>query len=363
MDTTALTSVECSICKDTLVDPRSLPCGHSFCGPPKLCLKAVEKPRGLKCAICKQDIDLNVDQLKPLYGIRTFLRQSTSRQQNDGNEKKFEVLCEKHAGCSVEFWCETCKEEACMKCFNSVHQKHALVVFREHLKNITAPIFSEIDVKVKATERLASKVLNATENLSFMESQREEVFKQVRFCLGDLNNFKTTLRSIGEFIEDSQIDIDLNQVKKFASRETPDDLESILKELTFLRARTSADFKLVAEFTSNLDGDESKELRSLAMNDEKMNIKLKLRYDPHKSELHLETALSTGEIIPAGRNIPGEMPYFCEVYIATSTWRPEKAHAYHFTLPCKFQISMQIPETLKTQQVQIKLKYKFILNE
>ena len=120
-------SIECSICTDTLADPRSLPCGHSFCGPPRHCLDAVEKPHGLKCAICKEDFKLNIRQLKPLYGIRDFLRQSTSRQQN-------EVVCEEHAGCSVEFWCEKCSKEACKKCFNSQHQSHPLKDYREHLQ-------------------------------------------------------------------------------------------------------------------------------------------------------------------------------------------------------------------------------------
>ena len=251
-----------------------------------------------------------------------------------------------------------------MKCFNSLHQKHALVIYKEHLKNITAPIFlaifSEIDSKVKATERLGSKVLKAIENPNFMEtSQRKEVCKQVLICLGDLNNFKTTLRSIGEFIEDSQIDIDLNQVKKFASRKTHDDLENILQKLTLLRARTCSDFKLVAEFTINLEEDQSKELRSLEMNDENIVIKLKLSYDPYEVELLLETTEKTTE----GRNIPGECPYFCEVYIAAADWTPDISHSYHFTLPFKFRISMEIPETSENKLIQMKLEYRFILDE
>ena len=74
-----LKPIECPICTDPLTDPRALPCGHSYCGPPKDCLKGVKKKSGgLKCSVCQEESDRDISKLKPLFGIRDFLEQSTS---------------------------------------------------------------------------------------------------------------------------------------------------------------------------------------------------------------------------------------------------------------------------------------------
>ena len=85
--------IECCVCHETLVDPRALPCGHSYCGPEKDCLEAVKvKKEGLKCIVCREKCNLDVNQLKPLYGIRDYLKQvqpSSSSFGEGGNRNEF----------------------------------------------------------------------------------------------------------------------------------------------------------------------------------------------------------------------------------------------------------------------------------
>ena len=56
--------LECSICTDFLENPHALPCGHSFCGPPKNCLEGVNYGQ-----------TSTILDLKPLYGVKDALAQ------------------------------------------------------------------------------------------------------------------------------------------------------------------------------------------------------------------------------------------------------------------------------------------------
>ena len=86
-----LKPIECPICTEPLIDPRALLCGHSYCGPLKDCLKGVQKEDGgLKCAVCLEESDQDVSELKPLFGIREFLEQSTSGKVILDN-RRFEI--------------------------------------------------------------------------------------------------------------------------------------------------------------------------------------------------------------------------------------------------------------------------------
>ena len=102
--------LDCVICNESLFDPRALPCGHSYCGPPRPCLKAMEVScGGLCCAICRMEHNLRSEDIKPLYGIRDFFQRSENVSQ---------LPCSIHFAKNYSLWCNNCQVMICDECFD-----------------------------------------------------------------------------------------------------------------------------------------------------------------------------------------------------------------------------------------------------
>ena len=214
-----LTTIECPICTDPLTDPRALPCGHSYCGPPKPCLRGVEKPQGLQCAVCKDEFDLRLAQLKPLFGIRDFLLQTTSKTQLPEQELIFESFCPQHLGCPIQFYCKGCKENACQKCFDSKHQAHILVSFRKFLHEEVSPLYSSIGTQIEGLrEKIFSLVQNFQETSDSLTEEAEKVqIKKLQVLdeLEKLKIFEQKWKPVGEFVRDFDHNVNLAFVESF----------------------------------------------------------------------------------------------------------------------------------------------------
>ena len=143
--------MECPICRDPLVDPRALPCGHSYCALPKLCLKSLQiDPGVLKCANCRQEHRISISRLKPLYGIRDVLKKEVEQRQiNQELTQKLENIQERghqkllltlpkcdNTDCStfVTFWCKKCFIAVCEHCFEANHDSHSMLLFETFLQ-------------------------------------------------------------------------------------------------------------------------------------------------------------------------------------------------------------------------------------
>ena len=234
-------SIECSICSDPLLDPRALPCGHSYCGPPRTCLRAVEKLNGLRCAVCNGEFDLETSQLNPLYGIRDFLEQSTSKSKAD--EKRFGIKCEQHSGNPVLFWCTQCRKQACQKCFDSDHSSHRLMNFRKHLQ-------LDIESSYKALSEQLKHVRNEASNLAGKVEQKETNFKRsVQSYVEDLKMFDTVIDDLAPFMENHNNDVDLKVVKSFHTQKFEASLLEIQKGLKLVKVNNFANFKFATDFS------------------------------------------------------------------------------------------------------------------
>ena len=168
--------LQCSICHETLVDPRALPCGHSFCGPPRTCLDFIKHNNNLasKCAECNQVFPVKVNELKPLFKIRDALGRLAVAENN----------CAQGADCNhndVKMWCKDCSVKLCLPCVEENHVDHNLksyiAILREKARKI-APLLGDIDFQ---TYRLANEIKQLQSIQKNMEelSKNKTIVKQI----------------------------------------------------------------------------------------------------------------------------------------------------------------------------------------
>ncbi|XP_063714657.1 E3 ubiquitin-protein ligase TRIM34-like [Symsagittifera roscoffensis] len=129
---------ECSICTDIMDDPRQLPCGHSYCGPPKTCLDALKSDNRLKCALCKDEYTIEISDLKPMYGMRELLKELKQAEEEKMLKKTADrFCCFEHLNNPVSLWCKTCRQIMCAKCVEcEKHFDHEVVSFTRNLRSI-----------------------------------------------------------------------------------------------------------------------------------------------------------------------------------------------------------------------------------
>ena len=112
--------IECVICSEVLLDPRPLPCGHSYCGPPRQCLESMANDvGGLRCAVCRVDHDMRACDINPLYGIRDYIQGSSKV------DDLFSLKCPLHVNKECTLWCSTCDEMICDDCIDNQHDDHS----------------------------------------------------------------------------------------------------------------------------------------------------------------------------------------------------------------------------------------------
>ena len=215
-------NLQCSICSDIFRNPRALPCGHSYCGPPRNCLNGIkyDNDQRSKCAICNEIFQFPVSTLKPLYGIREaisslFLEENTA----EGN-------CN-HAIAYKNLWCVDCSAQVCSVCVDTFHFDH-------NLKNYKAILMNKLD-----------SVLPQLQNIDLLEFQIASEMKQLQkrqHTLEKISRNKSTLldfakskgnrplnTEISEMLVSNSIESELqqiaNQVKLFEFTVTIDNIE------------------------------------------------------------------------------------------------------------------------------------------
>ena len=240
-----LSSIECSICTDPFTDPRTLPCGHSYCGPPKTCLKGVERRDGLRCAVCNETFNLKTSELKLLYGIRDYLEQWTSKTRHTD---VLEVMCKKHECYKILFWRRTCSEKVCQKCFDLEHQSHALKNFWTHLKEKVYPKFAKFDIRANSLLRKAIELNNQLQERDGIGNVKNLVEEHITTITNAIEKWE----NVRIFIRNQNEEVDLNGVETFLSQRF-DFSEKIDKELTRIRTINFATLKFFTEFNVSFE--------------------------------------------------------------------------------------------------------------
>ncbi|XP_063728404.1 tripartite motif-containing protein 59-like [Symsagittifera roscoffensis] len=206
-------SLQCSICYDMFVDPRVLPCGHSFCGPPKSCLEGVKYNNGeaSKCAVCNQIFGVKVSELKPLYGFREALetlRAGKLRDANvDANDDELDCdsassLCH-HALMNIKMWCNDCQVKLCLPCVDRHHSDHALKSYKAVLREQAQQTLSIMQRLNKQTLEIAVEI----KQLQVKQKEIDDVIKHQRSVENILSGSKVELTSeLIELLESKYVD-------------------------------------------------------------------------------------------------------------------------------------------------------------
>ena len=210
----AFEDLECSICRETFLDPRALPCGHSFCGPPRRCLEGIkhDNDRASKCAICKEVFQISASNLKPLYGIREAfsalaLEQTTSELGSDCN----------HHISRRKMWCSDCSVQLCGACVDEFHFDHSLKSYRATLIN-----------KKEETEI----ALSGLENVDLIEFQIANERKELQKKQNDFQKIKSIKLEINKFVDgNGHGPLSKNLSKKLCSNNFKDQLQQIGEQL------------------------------------------------------------------------------------------------------------------------------------
>ena len=204
-------ATECTICFEIFVNPKLLPCRHSYC---EKCIGELTKGSKLQCPLCKSFCD--VDQIVHDFQTENFV-QAFQELEEEFNRKLDEATATIHPEPSappihevtakkkcelcklneIAFWCAECKQWICMQCktihLNTTFTKdHRIEKMSEKIKEVESLLQTEINgLKVKIDEfQMYIKTLQAEKkNAHDMQLRTLQQSKELRAqCILEMNN-------------------------------------------------------------------------------------------------------------------------------------------------------------------------------
>ena len=217
---TLKSDVQCSLCEDTLIEPKILQCFHTFC---KLCIKRhaelIDQLNVFKCPKCSSETSLpqlnNVDDLKPsllharILKVLAFVESSkvcgvsenhspaswhcsdcnrSMCEECQTNHSEFikdhkvvclaemkredlefmltrENTCEYHSNQVYEFYCKDCDQCICISCFKTRQcRAHSTIPLEEHICVSKAAMQEKREAARGQTQRNAKAIRNTERN-------------------------------------------------------------------------------------------------------------------------------------------------------------------------------------------------------
>ena len=113
--------LKCPICLETYTDPKLLQCHHVYCR--KCLVKLVDRDQQgqlfLTCPNCRQSTPVPANGVAGLQSafLITPMLEIIAEAGYTSLPPPIKICCREHIGKEVEFFCETCEEPICSKCF------------------------------------------------------------------------------------------------------------------------------------------------------------------------------------------------------------------------------------------------------
>ena len=143
----------CAICQDRLIEPRVLPCIHSFC---LQCLEnyctSEEKLPGddVPCPECRREFQIPKDGVAGLT-VRTHDKEvapSASREHHGGHN-----YCIEHRE-QVKLYCFDCQKNMCSMCYYELHKNNKTQHKSERIDIVVQDFVRSIDDDIKQVTSL-----------------------------------------------------------------------------------------------------------------------------------------------------------------------------------------------------------------
>ena len=171
--------LNCSICHEKFLDPRILPCGHSYCGPPRTCLNSMQSgDNKMTCAICRSNFFQRVSDIKPLYGIRDHFGRSWPFESENRSSKI--LSCQKHSEMECKLWCLECDINVCEQCIEQNHDGHPVRNLRKHLME---------KIEAKVGQEWYRGMTSYLLSLETLVSTSEQKLRELRMKVSSIEKF------------------------------------------------------------------------------------------------------------------------------------------------------------------------------
>ena len=238
----------CAICNESLEDPRHLPCGHSYCGPPRNCLKSMENSEGLLvCAICREEHSLKAENIKPLYGIRDYL------QRDGGKLTSNELVCLSHQNMECGSWCCDCDNMICGTCFENDHDRHFTRPLKRHLQEevrlkFGSSLFEGLSGHLSSSDAVIQKKEAELALLRFELSAARSHKEFVSDVLNHLQQETPSLSTLWKLVK-----LDVVDILSIASKNEKSDTQTQTSQVTSSTQTGNVNYECRASSTSDLD--------------------------------------------------------------------------------------------------------------
>ena len=248
MASSSVSGFDCPICTEVLLDPRALPCGHSFCGPPRICLDGIKikdnnenffQLSKTKCAVCNALFEMDVADLKPLYGIRDALKDVAIAKPERRSINQKGQPCVHTKG--PLFWCDDCSFKLCLTCFEKSHSGHVIRSYNDFLtergvKLVT--MLGNVDLMILQISNEMKKLSTDKEKLNSYARTRDEIKK----FLGRGDSHEKLSLEIKYLLETGFNAENFNQTREPEPLKFPLQIENIFEAKSEANGKTSNAF-------------------------------------------------------------------------------------------------------------------------
>lgn len=212
--------LECSICSDTFVNPRKLPCGHTFC---LKCLemsaKHVTLNRNLCCPLCRNGT-FSKQTIFDLPENMLFLCLTDIKRRVDGHLSKYSSAYCSQQSCtkSVSWQCTDCDLGVCEVCQANFHGSHNVVLLEIFLKQSAESSVQEclqvISMKLKSMTEAFTLSVSVTEDaiikkseelMTLVDQHKNKLLSELHSAKhNQLENFETVHKEVKSLVLQSK---------------------------------------------------------------------------------------------------------------------------------------------------------------